>query len=70
MPSIQEMREAVKNRDPTQNGEFFYGVVTTGIVCKPSCSSRAAKPENLRFFADMEAAIIAGFRPCKRCQPA
>ncbi|WP_228050902.1 Ada metal-binding domain-containing protein [Pontibacterium sinense] len=64
------MREAVKKRDASMDGLFFYGVVTTGIVCKPSCSSRSAKPENLRFFADMEAASIVGFRPCKRCQPA
>ncbi|WP_372834944.1 Ada metal-binding domain-containing protein [Pontibacterium sp.] len=64
------MKEAVRSRDAAQDGQFFYGVVTTGIVCKPSCSSRAAKPENLRFFADMDAAILAGFRPCKRCRPA
>lgn len=70
MPSIDEMREAVNKRDASRDGLFFYGVVTTGIVCKPSCPSRAAKPENMRFYAELETAIAEGFRPCKRCCPA
>ncbi|MDP1114639.1 Ada metal-binding domain-containing protein, partial [Klebsiella pneumoniae] len=34
-----------------------------------SCRSRRARRENVRFFADVAAAVAAGFRPCKRCQP-
>ncbi len=69
MPSEQNMRKAVAGRDNTCDGSFFYGVITTGIFCQPSCSSRSAKPENLRFFPSMETAMAAGFRPCKRCFP-
>ncbi|SFF82992.1 bifunctional transcriptional activator/DNA repair enzyme AdaA [Neptunomonas qingdaonensis] len=69
MPSEQEMREAIATRDKSRDGDFFYGVITTGVFCKPSCSARRAKPENLRFFSSIEAAMLADFRPCKRCQP-
>ncbi len=69
MPSEQNMQNAIAARDPSYDGDFFYGVITTGIFCPPSCSSRSAKPENLRFFPSMEAAMVAGFRPCKRCRP-
>ena len=63
------MLRAVGARDARFDGRFVYGVATTRIYCKPSCRSRAAKPVNLRFFADPAAAERAGFRACKRCQP-
>ncbi|OOZ50514.1 cysteine methyltransferase [Solemya velum gill symbiont] len=69
MPSEEEMRTAVSTRDKASDGVFFYGVITTGVFCKPSCTSRPALPENLRFFPSAESAIVAGFRPCKRCRP-
>lgn len=69
MPSEQEMREAIAARDKSRDGQFFYGVITTGVFCQSSCSARPAKPENLRFFPTVESAMLAGFRPCKRCQP-
>ena len=68
MPSEQEMRAAIAKRDKSYDGAFFYGVITTAVFCQPSCASRPAKPENLRFFPSIEAAMRAGFRPCKRCQ--
>lgn len=67
--SEEEMQDAVTARDKSYNGHFFYGVITTGIFCQPSCSSRAANPENLRFFPTITTSMEAGFRPCKRCQP-
>ncbi|MFT7339439.1 MAG: AraC family transcriptional regulator of adaptative response [Marinobacter maritimus] len=67
MPTEQEMKAAVAARDPSRDGDFCYGVITTGVCCKPSCHSRPAKPENLRFFPNVETAVTAGFRPCKRC---
>lgn len=63
------MHEAVAGRDSTYDGQFVYGVITTGVYCLPSCTSRPARPENLRFFSTISAATAAGFRPCKRCQP-
>ena len=69
MPSEQEMRAAIASRDKASDGVFFYGFITTGVFCKPSCSARSARPENHRFFPSAESAIVSGFRPCKRCQP-
>lgn len=56
-------------RDPSADGGFFYGVLTTGVYCRPSCPSRRAKPENVRFFPTAAEAEAAGFRPCRRCRP-
>ena len=69
MLSEPEMQQAVRRRDSRYDGRFLYGVVTTGIFCKPSCASPHALPEHLRFFPDPASAITAGFRPCKRCRP-
>ncbi len=69
MPSEQKMRSAITSRDKSLDGHFYYGVITTGVFCQPSCTSRPAKAENLRFFACVEDAITSGFRPCKRCKP-
>lgn len=70
MTSINEKRWAsVVNRDASVDSEFVYAVKTTGIFCLPSCPSKLAKRENVRFFDSAQQAIDAGFRPCKRCQP-
>ena len=61
--------QAVCERDTRADGQFVFAVLTTGICCRPSCRSRRARRENVRFFADVAAAVAAGFRPCKRCQP-
>ncbi len=49
--------------------KFFYGVATTGVFCRPTCTSRRPLRANMRFFETAEAAQAAGFRPCKRCKP-
>lgn len=54
-------------RVPTD--EFVYAVRTTGIVCRVGCASRRPRPENVEFFDDVEDAVRAGFRPCRRCRP-
>jgi AraC family transcriptional regulator, regulatory protein of adaptative response / methylated-DNA-[protein]-cysteine methyltransferase len=61
--------KAVMARDAGQDGRFVFAVRTTGVYCKPSCASRRALRENVRFFADPGAAEAAGFRACKRCDP-
>jgi AraC family transcriptional regulator, regulatory protein of adaptative response / methylated-DNA-[protein]-cysteine methyltransferase len=48
---------------------FVYGVLTTGIYCRPGCGSRLPNRENVRFFDVAEDAERAGFRACKRCNP-
>ena len=69
VPSIDQMRGAIAARDGSYDGVFYYGVVTTGVYCRPSCAARPARPENLRFFPDPASAEGAGFRACKRCKP-
>ncbi len=69
MPTQDAMRQAIADRDAAYDGVFVYGVTTTGVYCRPSCASRPAKPENVRFFADAEAAEGAGLRACRRCRP-
>ena len=60
---------SVVARDASADGKFFYSVTTTGVYCRPSCSARLARPENVRFHSSREEAEQAGFRPCKRCRP-
>jgi AraC family transcriptional regulator of adaptative response/methylated-DNA-[protein]-cysteine methyltransferase len=60
---------SVVARSAAADGTFFYSVRTTGVYCRPSCASRLARPENVRFHSSPEEAESAGFRPCKRCKP-
>jgi AraC family transcriptional regulator of adaptative response/methylated-DNA-[protein]-cysteine methyltransferase len=60
---------AVRSRNPEFDGVFYFGVQTTGIFCRPSCSSRSPKRENVSFFETPAEAEVAGFRPCLRCKP-
>ncbi len=54
-------------RDP--KADFFYAVTTTGVFCRPGCSSKRPRRGNVRFFRTANEARAAGFRPCKRCDP-
>lgn len=60
---------AVVKRDRRADGIFYYSVKTTGVYCRPSCGSRRARRENVRFHPSCEAAEREGFRPCRRCRP-
>ncbi|WP_155053650.1 DNA-3-methyladenine glycosylase 2 family protein [Streptomyces blattellae] len=61
--------EAVRSRDARFDGEFFFGVRTTGIYCRPSCPAVTPKRRNVRYFATAAAAQGSGFRACRRCRP-
>ena len=67
--SDDERWAAVVNRDRGAAGRFFYSVTTTGVYCRPGCSARRPRRENVRFHATREEAEGAGFRPCRRCRP-
>lgn len=60
---------AVRSRDASADGTFFYAVQTTGVYCRPSCAARPARPENVTFYATRAEAERAGYRACKRCKP-
>lgn len=61
--------EAVQNRDRHYDGVFFYGVLTTGVYCRPGCPARAPKRQNVRFYRTQAEAEKQGLRPCLRCRP-
>lgn len=56
-------------RDARFDGQFYVGVKTTGIYCRPICPANAPKSENVAFYPSAAAAGEAGFRPCLRCRP-
>lgn len=41
--------QAVCERDARADGRFVFAVLTTGVCCRPSCRSRRALRENVRF---------------------
>ena len=61
--------QAVVDKDATFDGLFFYGVYSTGVVCKPSCPSKPKRKDSVVFFQTLEEAQKSGFRPCLRCHP-
>ncbi len=69
LPTDDVMYRALLERDSQYEGVFFVAVRTTGIFCRPTCTARKPKRENVEFFASPAAALHAGYRPCKVCQP-
>ncbi len=69
MPPAAEMKRAYLAKDATYDGLFFLGVRTTGIFCRPTCPARKPLPKNVEYFPSAQAAVFAGYRPCKRCRP-
>lgn len=65
----EEKWRAVVDCDGIYDGVLYYGVKTTGIVCRPSCKSKVPKRDNVIFFNDIEDAYAKGLRCCKRCRP-
>jgi AraC family transcriptional regulator of adaptative response/methylated-DNA-[protein]-cysteine methyltransferase len=63
------MVTAFLGRDASYDGLVYGAVTTTGIFCRPSCPARNPRPENVAFFATAREALVAGYRPCKRCRP-
>ncbi len=62
--------QAIASRDANRDGQFVYGVRTTRIYCRPSCPSRLPRRDHVELFRGPALAEDAGFRPCKRCDPA
>src|SRR5450432_575771 len=60
---------AICQRDARFDGRFVTAVKTTHVYCRPVCSARTPRSENVRFFPSAAAAQEAGFHPCMRCRP-
>ena len=69
MPHRGQMIQAFLSRDESYDGVFYTGVRTTGVFCRPTCPAKKPREENVDFFSSTRAALLAGFRPCKRCRP-
>lgn len=67
--SQEIMYQASINKNSDFEGVFWMGVKTTGIFCRPTCTARKPKPENVEFFQNTKDAILKGYRPCKVCKP-
>ena len=65
----KECYQALLNKNKDYEGLFFVGVKTTGVFCRPTCPARKPKIENCEFFETAQEALLASFRPCKRCRP-
>lgn len=60
---------ALVNKDPSFEGFFYVGVTSTGIFCRPTCTAKKPKRENVLFFRTAQEAQLNGFRECKVCKP-
>jgi len=67
--SDKRMYEALVQRDSQFEGIFIVGVKTTGIFCRPTCTAKKPKFENVEFFETVKEALQEGYRACKVCNP-
>ena len=67
--SADIMYQASFNKNPDFEGVLWMGVKTAGIFCRPTCTARKPKSENVEFFQNTKDAILKGYRPCKVCKP-
>ncbi len=63
------MYKAIVAKDTAFEGVFFTVVKTTGIFCRPTCTARKPKFENVEFLKTTKECITKGYRPCKVCRP-
>jgi AraC family transcriptional regulator of adaptative response/methylated-DNA-[protein]-cysteine methyltransferase len=63
------MYRAVTRRDASYEGVFITAVRTTGVFCRPVCPAKKPLFENVEFYGSVRDALLAGYRPCRRCRP-
>jgi AraC family transcriptional regulator of adaptative response/methylated-DNA-[protein]-cysteine methyltransferase len=63
------MYQALLEKNISFEGSFYAAVKTTGVFCRPTCTARKPKKENVEFFKTTKEAIQNGYRPCKICTP-
>lgn len=64
-----EYYQALLNKNTEYEGVFYVAVTTTGVFCRPTCPARKPKFEHCEFYETAQEALLASFRPCKRCLP-
>lgn len=63
------MYKAIVEKDTSFEGVFFTAVKTTGIFCRPSCTARKPKLENVEFLKTLKECMLKGYSACKVCNP-
>lgn len=66
---IEKYYKMLVEKNSNYEGVFFVGVKTTGIFCRPTCPAKKPHKINCEFFSTAKEALLASYRPCKRCQP-
>jgi AraC family transcriptional regulator of adaptative response/methylated-DNA-[protein]-cysteine methyltransferase len=69
LPDQKTMYQALLDKDSSYEGIFFVAVKTTGIFCRPTCTARKPKRENVEYYGSTREALLHGYRPCKICKP-
>ena len=69
LPSKEIMYNALLRKDASFDGVFFVAVKTTGVFCRPVCTARKPKMDNVEFFSTVNDAVSKGYRACKICNP-
>jgi AraC family transcriptional regulator, regulatory protein of adaptative response / methylated-DNA-[protein]-cysteine methyltransferase len=67
--TFEEKYYAILRKDSNFEGVFITAVKTTGIFCRPACTARKPKPENVVFYDTPQEALRHGYRPCQVCKP-
>jgi AraC family transcriptional regulator of adaptative response/methylated-DNA-[protein]-cysteine methyltransferase len=65
----KEYYQALLDKNSQYEGIFYVGVKTTGVFCRPTCTARKPQFTNCEFFETAQQALLASYRPCKRCRP-
>jgi methylphosphotriester-DNA--protein-cysteine methyltransferase len=60
---------AISRRDAAAHCSFIYGVKTTRIYCRPTCTARLARRANVVYYDTIDQAQKDGFRACQKCKP-
>ena len=69
LPDKTTMYNALVQKDDQFEGIFYAAIKTTGIFCRPTCTARKPKEENVEYYASPKEALAYGYRPCKICTP-
>lgn len=68
--SPELMYQASCDKNPDFEGVFWMGVKTTGIFCRPTCTARKPKFENVEFFPEHQRCHLKGVSSVQSLQAA
>ena len=60
---------AIQKKDKKYDGIFYFGLKSTSVYCRPSCSEPHPLSDDYRFFSTVEDATSRGYHACKNCHP-